>query len=96
MSEIVVQRHHNLRLAGAKRLAEKMARQLQKQYGGAYQWRGDTLHFQRTGASGHVVVGKADFEIRLQIGLLLTPLRSLIEREILAFCDANFGQVERA
>jgi putative polyhydroxyalkanoate system protein len=96
MSEIVVQRRHNLRLAGAKRLAETMARRLQGDYGGTYKWEGNTLHFQRTGASGHVVVSKANFEIRVEIGLLLTPLRSRIEREILAFCDAHFGQVERA
>jgi len=96
MSEILVQRRHNLRLAGAKRLAETMARQLQTQYGGTYKWEDNTLHFQRTGASGHLVVTRSDFEIRVEIGLLLSPLRSRIEREILAFCDEKFGQVERA
>jgi putative polyhydroxyalkanoate system protein len=96
MSEIVVQRRHNMRLAGARRLAETMARKLQNDYGGTFKWKGNTLHFQRTGASGHLVVTRADFEVRVEIGLLLTPLRSRIEREILAFCDANFGRVERA
>ncbi|HEY7649085.1 MAG TPA: polyhydroxyalkanoic acid system family protein [Methylomirabilota bacterium] len=96
MSEIVVQRRHNLRLASAKRLAESMARKLQGQYGGSYKWEGNTLRFQRPGASGHLIVTKADVEVRVEIGLLLTPLRSRIEREILAFCDANLGQVERA
>jgi putative polyhydroxyalkanoate system protein len=96
MSEIVVQRRHNLRLAGAKRLAETMARKLQNDYGGTFKWEGNTLHFQRTGASGHLVVTKSDFEVRVEIGLLLTPLRWRIEQEIKAFCDANFGRVERA
>jgi putative polyhydroxyalkanoate system protein len=96
MSEILVQRRHNLRLAGARRLAETMARKLQNQYGGTYKWEGNTLHFQRPGASGHLVVTKADVKVRVEIGLLLTPLRSRIEREIQVFCDANLGQVERA
>jgi len=96
MSEIVVKRPHNMRLASAKRLAETMARRLQNEYGGSYKWEGNTLHFQRTGASGHLEVTKADFKVLVEIGLLLTPLRSRIEHEINAFCDANFGRVERA
>jgi hypothetical protein len=35
---------------------------------------------------------KDGFEIRVEIGLLLTPLRSRIEREIDTFCDQHFGQ----
>jgi putative polyhydroxyalkanoate system protein len=96
MTEIVVRRRHNLRLAGARRMAETMARRLRDEYGGSYSWKGDRLIFQRTGASGHVVVTREDLEIRVALGLLLTPVRARIEREIHAFCDERFGNAGMA
>jgi putative polyhydroxyalkanoate system protein len=87
MSEIVVQRKHALGLASARRMAEQIAGQLRAQYGGSYAWHGDTLRFQRTGASGHVAVTPDDVEVRVDVGWLLIPLRSRIEREIRAFFD---------
>jgi putative polyhydroxyalkanoate system protein len=89
---IVVRRRHDLGLAKAKRLAERMAQHLQADYGGSYAWDGDELSFRRTGASGSVAVTKNDVEIRLELGFLLRPLGSRIEREIQAFCDDQFGK----
>lgn len=91
MSDIVVRRRHGLALAKARRLAETMARKLHDDFGGTYEWEGDTLRFRRTGASGDVVVTRDDFEIRIAISFLLAPLRSRIEREIVAFCDEQLG-----
>jgi putative polyhydroxyalkanoate system protein len=91
---IVVRRHHGLGLPRAKRLAESMARQLQNDFGGSCSWKGDDLHFQRTGASGSVTVTKDRVEIRVELGFLLSPLHSRIEREILTFCDEHFGKDE--
>ena len=80
MSQIVVQRSHSLSLPQARRLAEDMAQHLRSEYGGSYTWDGDTLRFKRTGASGQVAVTRDDIQIRVDIGLLLTPLHSRIER----------------
>jgi putative polyhydroxyalkanoate system protein len=96
MSKIVVHRHHGLRMAGAKRLAQSIAERLKTQYGGSYTWDGDTLRFLRTGASGQVLVTKDSFEVRVELGFLLTPLHSRIEREIDAFCDEHFGRTGAA
>jgi putative polyhydroxyalkanoate system protein len=92
---IIVGRHHDLGVARAKRLAETIARQLQDDYGGSYTWKGNELHFQRTGASGCVTVTKDGFQVRVELGFLLTPLRSRIEREIRAFCDEHLGEDEQ-
>lgn len=89
---ILVRRHHDLGLARAKRLAEAMARRLQNDYGGSYTWQGDELHFQRTGASGRVTVTKDSFQIRVELGFLLSALHSRIESEVRAFCDEHFGE----
>src|SRR5262245_36097838 len=93
---IVVRRTHGLGLARAKRLAEQFARRLRAEYGGSYAWEGNDLRFMRTGASGVVSVTKDDVDIRVELSLLLTPLRAQIEREIRAFCDEHFGAGEQA
>jgi hypothetical protein len=37
-------------------------------------------------------VTKDNFEIHVELGLLLSPLRTVIEREIVTFCDEQFGR----
>ena len=96
MSTIVVRRTHALGLAEAKRLAETVAKQLRKDYGGSFTWHGDDLHFERTGASGSLAVSKNDFQVRVELAFLLSALRSRIEQEIVTFCDAHFGAAARA
>ena len=91
MPTIVVRRKHALGLAGARRLAESMARKLREDYGGSFAWEGNDLSFQRTGASGSVAVTKEGFQVRVELGVLLSPLRSRIEREIVTFCDEHVG-----
>jgi putative polyhydroxyalkanoate system protein len=93
MSEIVVRGHHDLGLARAKRLAETIALRLRDDYGVTYAWTGDQLQFERTGASGPITVEPDAFEVRVEIGFLLSPLRGRIEREIRVFCDEQFGKV---
>jgi putative polyhydroxyalkanoate system protein len=95
MSTILVRRRHDLGLTGAKRLAETVARRLQNDYGGSFTWKGNDLHFRRTGASGTVAVTSEGFQVRLELGLLLSPLRSVIEREIVTYCDEHFGAADR-
>jgi putative polyhydroxyalkanoate system protein len=96
MSTILIRRQHGLGLAEAKRLAESIARRLQNDYGGAFTWKGNDLHFRRTGASGSVAVTKENFQVHLELGLLLSPLHSLIEREIVTYCDEHLGAAGRS
>jgi len=88
---IVVQRHHDLGLTKARHLAETMAQRLQRDYDGSFIWRGDELHFSRTGVSGWVGVTNDRVEVRVELGFLLRPLRGRIEHEICAFCDEQFA-----
>jgi putative polyhydroxyalkanoate system protein len=92
---IALHRHHRLGLASAKRLAETMARRLQADYGGSYTWQGNDLQFRRPGASGRVTVTKDSVQIRIDLGLLLSPLQSRIEREVRAFFDEHLGEEAR-
>src|SRR5262245_52123724 len=91
---IVVRRHHDLGVAKAKRLAQTLAQRLQNELGGTYTWKGNELHFQRTGASGYATVTKDSVQIRVELGFLLSPLRARIEREINAGLDAHLGHAD--
>ena len=91
MPTISVRRQHALGLAKARDLAQSIARRLKDDYGGSFGWQADVLHFERTGASGSVAVTKDDFRVHVDLDLLLSPLRSRIEREIVKFCDEHFA-----
>jgi len=91
-----VRRHHDMGLAAAKRLAETIARKLQADHGGTYSWKEDEIVFRRPGASGRVAVTKSDFDVTVDLGLLLTPLRSRIEREIRTLLDEHLRGDERS
>ena len=92
MAKIVVRRQHDLGLAKAKRLVQSKAKRLKDDYGGSFGWKGNVLQFERRGASGSIAVTKDDFEVQVELGLLLRPLRSRIEREIVAFCDQHLSE----
>jgi putative polyhydroxyalkanoate system protein len=94
MTQIVVHRRHGSPLAEIRRRAETVARRLRDEYGGTYAWEGNTLRFQRTGASGQFTVRMDSFEVRVEIGFLLAPLRSRIEHEVRALCDEHLGGSE--
>ncbi len=89
MPRISVRRQHAFGLAKAKDLARSIARRLKDDYGGSFGWQGDVLHFERPGASGSVAVTKDDFRVHVDLGVLLSPLRSRIEREIVKFFDEH-------
>jgi len=88
-SSIVVRRKHGLPPAEARQLLTDVARDLQKKYGGTVKWDGPTMRFTRPGASGHVQISDGAVEVVVDVGLLLRPLSSRIEREITTFLDEH-------
>ena len=92
MSQIVVERSHRLPAKAARSLAEKVARRLQHQYGGTFDWDGDRLTFRQTGASGHVRLGPGTVEVLVDLAIILWPLRSRIEGEIRALLAEHLDQ----
>jgi putative polyhydroxyalkanoate system protein len=91
VSEILVSRAHGLSLKKAKSAAERIAAELAEEFDIVYAWEGDRLEFERPGVTGSIKVDKKHVEIHARLGLMLSMLRSRIEREIHRFCDENFG-----
>lgn len=86
MSDIAVVRRHSLSIAKARAQVQRAADALAAEYKLSSEWRGNTLHFQRTGVHGQIQVTDAEIRLDATLGLLLKPLRatflSHIERNL--------------
>lgn len=87
MPAISIARKHALSHRKAKDVAEKIAKDLQKRFELDYAWHGDHIDFERPGVSGRMHVAKDRIALDVRLGLLLTPLKPSIEREINAMLD---------
>ena len=87
MAVISIAKKHSLSHRNAKDVAERVAKDLKKRFELDYAWHGDDVDFERPGISGRMHVGKDAISLDVRIGLLLTPLKPAIEREIHATLD---------
>lgn len=92
MSQITVTRTHDLPPKKARLAVEQVAADLKSEHGLDYAWaEDDVLAFKRPGLSGQLTLARKEVTLHLRLGLLLLPLRSLLEREIHSFLDQRFG-----
>jgi putative polyhydroxyalkanoate system protein len=92
MSDISIRRRHALPIAEARKAAEKVARQLEKDFDLAYEWQGHVLHFSRSGVEGTLHVSGEEVRIDARLGLLLGFLKGRIEAEVEENLDKLFGK----
>ena len=82
MSQILIRRRHSLTRAQARRVANAVAEELAANYGVQASWTGDTLHFKRTGLSGTLRLGSAEFTLDVSLGIVLAAFRDRISEAI--------------
>lgn len=82
MAVIKVKRNHALGAKMARSAVEKIANKLKKDLDAEYHWKGSSLQFSRSGASGHIDVGDDEVSVEIKLGMLLSPLKGRIERTI--------------
>lgn len=87
MARISIGKAHQLSHKKAKIVAERLASDLEQRFNLAWNWEGDHVHFERPGVTGSMHVGKSRITLDVKLGLLLTPLKPAIEREIHAQLD---------
>jgi putative polyhydroxyalkanoate system protein len=88
MSEIRYKREHHLSVKEAKKIAQKAADDLGREYDLVSEWEGDTLHFHRGGVDGQMHVTPHYIDLKVQLGFLLRPFRSAFEHHIERNLDA--------
>jgi len=91
MSTIELKRDHTLGLKKARVAAQRVADEMQRDFGMDCEWQGNVLKFTRTGVSGELVVGRGHVEVHAKLGFLLTAFKGRIEDQIHRNFDEYFG-----
>ena len=90
MATIDIRRKHALSLAAAKKQADVMAEHLADEFSLESDWRGDELHFTRSGVKGVMKVAKGDVHVYAELGFLVAFLKPQIEKRLHAHFDDVF------
>jgi len=91
MPSIDIRRPHSLSPAEARAVVEQVATRMHEKFGMEGQWQGDTLKFTRPGVNGSIAIGAAEIHVSAELGMLLSPLKGMIEQEIRRKLDEHFA-----
>jgi putative polyhydroxyalkanoate system protein len=91
MSDIRIRRPHSKPLDEARKAAEKMAKQLRKDFDLDYAWDGNVLRFERSGVDGELHVTTKEVRLEAKLGFLLAFLKPRIEAEVESQLDKLLG-----
>ena len=89
MPSIDIRRKHKHTLKEAKDAVKKTAVAIGKKFDIKSAWNGNTLEFERPGASGRIHVTGSEIHVTAQLGFLLGTLKPMIEREIERHLDES-------
>ncbi len=89
MADIEFVKHHSLTVAKAKALVQKIADGLAGEYGLTSEWRGNTLHFHRSGVEGEMHVTDSEVRLHVTLGLLLKAFKGTFVEHI----ERNFDEL---
>jgi putative polyhydroxyalkanoate system protein len=82
VSEISIKRAHNTTVVEARKVADKVAAKLEKDYQLKSTWAGDVLNFARSGVNGTLAVGAKEFKIDVKLGFLMAAFKGPIQNAI--------------
>ncbi|KRE87248.1 polyhydroxyalkanoic acid synthase [Rhodanobacter sp. Soil772] len=91
MPKIDIRRPHQLSIAEARAVVDQVAARMHEKFGMNGRWQDDTLLFSRPGVSGSIAVGSDAIQVKAELGLMLTPLKGIVEQEIRRKLDEHFA-----
>lgn len=91
MSTIELKRDHALGIKKAKVAAQRVADEMEREFGMTCRWEGNVLHFERSGVQGELVVQKNHVALNARLGFLLSAFRGRIEDQIHRNFDDYFA-----
>ncbi|MFF7707544.1 polyhydroxyalkanoic acid system family protein [Pseudomonas sp. NPDC007930] len=91
MSQITVEREHQLGYSVAHERAEKLVDKLVSKYDIEAQWAGDHVQLKRSGITGQVHVAEDKVKVELKLGMMLSMMAPMIEAEINKALDKYLG-----
>ncbi len=87
MATIRMSREHSKDFEAAKASAEDIVVSLAEEFGVKYHWEDETVRFKGAGAKGYMTVLPQRVELKLELGFMLMPFKSRIEREMNQYLD---------
>jgi putative polyhydroxyalkanoate system protein len=91
MPKIDIRRPHQLSIEEARAVVDKVAARMQEKFGMEGRWQGDTLQFSRPGVSGTIAVESDAIQVKADLGIMLAPLKGMVEQEIRRKLDEHFA-----
>jgi putative polyhydroxyalkanoate system protein len=82
MSKIHIKRRHRVPREELRERVERLAQDLKAKLNADYAWKGDSLQFKRSGASGSIDIADDAIELNIKLGLMLSPMKGKIEESI--------------
>jgi putative polyhydroxyalkanoate system protein len=82
MSQIRVERKHELGKEVARQKAERLVDKLVSKYDMTAEWNGDLVELKRSGVTGQVAVSDDKVVVELKLGMMLSMMGPMIEAEI--------------
>lgn len=92
MSRIYIQRDHELDPRTLRKRAEKLARQLQQEFGGSYGWEGNTMHYNYSGGiDARLTLQEDDILVDVKLGVLMLMVKKRLQNEIETYLDRHLA-----
>lgn len=91
MPKIDITRPHQLSIDEARAVVDQVAARMREKFGMDGQWQGDTLTFSRPGVNGSIAVAGDAIRVSAELGMMLAPLKGMVEQEIRRKLDEHFG-----
>ena len=95
MNAIVVKKSHQLGLDAARAIAIDWAHEAEKNWSMVCRYEEgenfDRVFFVRSQVSGSLLVQAGSFELNVELGILLWPMKQRIQEEILRHLEGRFG-----
>jgi len=91
MSTIDLRRDHRLGMRKARAAAQRVAAEMERDFGMTSEWHGNVLRFTRTGVTGELKVAKDHIELHAKLGFLLAAFKGRIEDQLHRNFDEYFG-----
>ncbi|EKP0262587.1 poly(3-hydroxybutyrate) depolymerase [Aeromonas sobria] len=99
LSTIQVNRQHPLGLAAARLAAEAIAQDMSESYQLDCEWADEEeteLRFRGSGVHGSLMLDENTLRLEVHLGLMLLPVRSVLEQEILDYVSNRLPCPNRA
>ena len=87
-----IRREHHLGADEARLRVDKVAADLQRQFGLKSEWRGEELHFRGAGAKGRVAVTEDSIEFNVELGFALMMMEPAIRSAVNAALDKHIAR----